>query len=58
MKKASPVELRKALTLVKDLTDAGILFVPIPVINDTDRIELANKLEDQLIKLDKVVNNT
>lgn len=48
MNKASPVEMRKALEHVDMFKRAGILFVPIPIIDDADRdaliVESFNRL--------------
>lgn len=49
IERASPVEMRKALRLVDEMTKAGILFVPIPVLNKSEQIEqqqlMINKLQ-------------
>ena len=43
MNRASPSDLRKALQAAKAYTDAGILFVPVPVFSD-DEIRQAVQL--------------
>lgn len=43
MKKASPVELRQSLEMANALASAGIRFVPVPVINDSE----FNRLVDE-----------
>ena len=48
MNRASPVEMRKALEMVNMLKMSGILFVPIPVINEKDHNELAKQAEEKL----------
>lgn len=42
MNRASPVDMRKALEIVQALKDAGILFVPIPVLNEAQQVHLNN----------------
>ena len=45
MNRARPVDMRKALEIVQVLKDAGILFVPIPVLNEAlMEIERQNSL--------------
>ena len=45
MNRARPVDMRKALETVQALKDAGILFVPIPVLNEAlMEIERQNSL--------------
>jgi hypothetical protein len=46
--RASPVELRKALDMAKTLSDAGILFVPMPVSNETESAKLVAEAMDKL----------
>ena len=49
MNKASPVDLRKAMETATALMKAGVLFVPIPVVDGaTDHAELIFKLEKRL----------
>lgn len=48
MQKALPVELRKALEVVESLKKAGILFVPMPVLNTEDHGRLISDLRDRL----------
>jgi hypothetical protein len=52
MKKAIPVEMRKALEAVNAYKQAGILFVPIPVLDDADHVAL---IEQASAKLEKIV---
>lgn len=53
MKQASPAQLRKAMVAAQTYVKAGILFVPVPVLDDADHAQLvaqaAQKLE-QLIE--------
>lgn len=46
MNKASVPELRKCLMLAKELISSGILFIPMPIVNDEDEliIELQKRL--------------
>ena len=37
MERASPVELRKAIAMANALIEAGLSFVPVPVLDDADR---------------------
>ena len=53
MKRASPVELRKAKYLVKEFVRAGIDFVPIPVVDQDDKNELAMDLQRRLERIEK-----
>ena len=53
MKRASPVELRKAKYLVKEFVRAGIDFVPIPVVDQDDKNELAMDLLRRLERIEK-----
>lgn len=48
MNKASPVTMRKILEVVEALKKAGVLFVPIPVLNDFDYEELIVLMSNRL----------
>lgn len=37
MERAAPVELRKCIDMANALVRAGLLFVPVPVLDDKDR---------------------
>lgn len=51
MNKCSPVEMRKALDMVKALSDAGIEFVAVPVLNEQHKKQLVT---DAMANLDKL----
>ena len=48
MNRANPASMRKVLEMVNELKKAGILFMPIPVLNQDDACELLAKLEFRL----------
>lgn len=51
MMRASPVEMRKALESVQAMKAAGLLFVPIPVLDDNDGDELRSQMMARLERL-------
>ena len=53
MKRANAVDLRKAKYLVDEFVRAGIDFVPIPVIDQDDKNELAMDLQRRLEQIEK-----
>lgn len=53
MKRADPADLRKAKYLVDEFVRAGIDFVPIPVIDQEDKNELAMDLQRRLEQIEK-----
>ena len=53
MKRADAVDLRKAKYLVEEFVRAGIDFVPIPVIDQDDKNELAMDLQRRLEQIEK-----
>lgn len=57
MKRASSVDLRKAKYLVEEFVRAGIDFVPIPVIDQDDKNELAMDLHRRLEQIEKDTSN-
>lgn len=57
MKRASPVDLRKAKYLVEEFVRAGIDFVPIPVVDQNDKNELAMDLQRRLEQIEKETSN-
>ena len=53
MKRANAVDLRKTKYLVEEFVRAGIDFVPIPVIDQDDKNELAMDLQRRLEQIEK-----
>ena len=53
MKRADPADLRKAKYLVEEFVRAGIDFVPIPVVDQDDKNELAMDLQRRLEQIEK-----
>lgn len=51
MNRASPADLRKAIDAATTLMKAGVLFVPMPVLNEADHAELIAKLDQRLDQL-------
>lgn len=51
MNRASPAEMRKALIFAKTLSDQGILFVPMPVLDSADHEQLKADMESRIDKL-------
>ena len=57
MNRAHPTDLRKALEIANALMKAGIDFVPIPVIDQDDKNELAMDLQRRLEQIEKDASN-
>ncbi len=57
MNRATPVQMRKALEAVDQLRKAGVLFVPIPVINEDDRYALVDQMLARLQELEDLAHN-
>ena len=53
MNRADPVDLRRALVMVNALTKAGLDFVPVPVLNQDDKTELAMDVQTRLGQIEK-----
>ncbi len=53
MNRANPADLRAALALANTLARVGIDFVPIPVIDQDDKNELAMAVQARLAKMEK-----
>lgn len=52
MNRARPADLRKAMEAATELMKAGVLFVPIPVVDGlADHAELLFKLEKRLERM-------
>lgn len=49
--RASPVQMRKSLEVVEALKKAGIWFVPIPVLDET---EFNERIAEMVSKLDQI----
>lgn len=56
MLKASPVEIRKCLSMVEIFKKSGIAFVPIPVISKEDYEKLYQELTSRIKLLEKDLN--
>ena len=59
MNRASPVDIRNALAVVNTLVNAGIDFVPVPVLSDEDKAILVRDVQMRLsqIENESEVNN-
>jgi len=57
MNRSNPSQIRKSLELANQLKIAGIEFIPIPVLNDGDRMELLTQLNEKLDKMEKDAHN-
>lgn len=51
MNRASPADLRKAIDAATTLMKAGVLFVPMPVLDEADHADLVAKLDQRLDQL-------
>ena len=59
MNRASSVDIRNALAVVNTLVNAGIDFVPVPVLSDEDKAILVRDVQMRLsqIENESEVNN-
>ena len=59
MNRASSVDIRKALAVVNTLVNAGIDFVPVPVLSDEDKAILVRDVQMRLAQIENEseVNN-
>lgn len=55
--RCSPVQMRKSLEMVEMLKQAGIEFVPVPVIGNADRSALLLIVDGRLQEIDKAVSH-
>jgi hypothetical protein len=55
MNKTSPVEMRKYLELVDAFKQAGIGFIPIPILNTDDKGELLADMSRRLSVIGEVI---
>ena len=53
MNRAKPVDMRKALETVQALKDAGILFVPIPIMSEAQHEQLKMMFNAALAEIEK-----
>jgi hypothetical protein len=53
MNRAKPVDMRKALETVQALKDAGILFVPVPIMNEAQHEQLKVMFNNALAEIGK-----
>lgn len=51
MNRANPADLHKALNVVDAYLKAGLLFVPIPVLNAADHLALIDQADSRLEQL-------
>lgn len=51
MMRATPVSMRRALEAVRLYADHGILFVPMPVLNESDQADLIRQVDERLEKM-------
>lgn len=54
MNRASPVEIRQMLEAVDALAKAGIMFVPVPVLDDAEKARYLKLMNDQLRRAEEL----
>jgi hypothetical protein len=54
--KATPVQMRRCLELTMALKNAGIEFVPMPVMSTVDRVKLTKILQGRLGRIEKLLS--
>ena len=57
MKRANPVDLRKAIEIANALMKAGIDFVTVQVISDEDKAILVRDVQIRLEQIEKEASN-
>jgi len=57
MNRSNPAQIRKSLELANQLKIVGIEFIPIPVLNDNDRVQLLSQLNEKLDVIEKAAHN-
>lgn len=53
MNRASPVEMRKALEIVDAFKRAGVLFVPMPVLDEADRLQMVGQMQGRIDAIER-----
>ena len=51
MNRASAADLREAIAVATELMRAGVLFVPVPVLDEADHSDLIEKMAKRLEQL-------
>lgn len=58
IERASPVQLRKALAFAHELSKMGINFVPMPVINEEEKVAMVEQAMSKLDELERLAGDT
>jgi hypothetical protein len=53
MERASVADIRRGLVVAEAFKNAGIAFVPMPILSEEDKAELAAECERRLAKLEE-----
>jgi len=56
LERASPAEIRKALEVARELAQAGILFVPVPVLDQQDKAQMGALLQNQMARFEEAAS--